>query len=136
MFSTAGTTALTKKHKEDYVAKISLSGFTPTGKESWVQDFNAAMSHDTHVRAVAKEFRQVGGKIQYEMKIDVARQEGKKFNTKLVVIPQKEKIVMVQPQKKKGAPAVDPDDPPDPDPDPDPDGDPPMAADNREGGLR
>jgi hypothetical protein len=122
---TASITGVKKGSKEPYVAKFNISGYAPVGKETYVKDLNAAMSHDAHLRATTKQTKIIGSKLQYDMKIDIAKQDTKKFNTKLVVV--KQEVKYVDPPKTKGkkgfGPAV-----PDTDPDPDPPDDPDMGG--------
>lgn len=112
------STAGTKKGmaKDPFVANFKLTGVSPSGKE-FVKDFNAAMSHDTHLRSAVKKTTLQGEKLIYEMKVDIARQDAKKFTTKLTVVPQKIKVIQEGPPKKKGQVEPEPDTDPDADPD-------------------
>jgi hypothetical protein len=116
----ASTTGTKKGSKEPYVGKINLAGYAPIGQEGFIKDLGLAMTNDTHVRPVYKTSRIVQEKIQFEMRIDIARQDAKKFQTRLIVPPEVIEKVKAAPAagKKKGfapPPVVEPD--PDADPD-------------------
>jgi len=127
----AASTAGTKKgNKDAFVAKITLSGNAPAGKETLVKTLNDAMARDGHVRPnIKKMTTRPGNQLEYEMKIDVSRQELKKFDTRLFVPPPRppQKITIIE---KKFAAKAEEEMKDDPDPEPD------MDADPQEGGKK
>ena len=122
----ASTNGTKKGVKDQYVAKIALTGYAPVGQEGYVRDLNAAMSRDLHVRPNFKGARIVGQNLQYEMRIDLARQDAKKFQTRLEVPPDViRKVKAPAPAKKKGGPPI-----PDPMAEEDPDNGDPVEGGN------
>ena len=106
----AATSAGTKKNAKDgFIGKISLSGYSPVGKEGYIKNLNESMSRDTHVKPRLGDVKPG----EFQMKIDIARQDYSKYDTQLIVPPQR--YIAAPPEPKKEEPK---------EPDPDPDGDP------------
>lgn len=83
----SGTSVGTKKNSKDgFIGKISLSGFAPPGKQILVNQLNETMSRDTHVKPSIKNVKNPpNGPIEYQLKIDLVKQDYKKYDTRLVV---------------------------------------------------
>ena len=80
----ASTTGSKKSSKDGFVGNIRLSGITPTGKDNYVYDLQASMARDAHVRPGIDNIKKG---TDFSMKIDVAKQDVKKYDTVLRVPP-------------------------------------------------
>ena len=76
----------TKKNAKDgFIGKISLNIVTPKAKDKdYMSRLQSSMAHDPHVRPSLDSVKGV----EYQMKIDIAKQDAKKYTTKLDVPPQ------------------------------------------------
>lgn len=92
----AATSVGTKKNAKDgFVGKISLSGYFPQGKEGYLKNLNESMSRDTHVKPRLGDVKPG----EFQMKIDIAKQDFSKYDTQLVVPVQR--FIAVAPEPKK-----------------------------------
>jgi len=83
----ASATGSKKAAKEGFVGEITLNGITPLKQDKYVLELQTAMSRDPHLRPDLKGFKHGVADIAYSMKIEVAKQEAKKYDTRLVVPP-------------------------------------------------
>jgi hypothetical protein len=77
----ATSTGSKKATKEGFIGEITLNGITPKVGDTGVYELQSAMSRDPHLRSGIKSFKGT----TYSMKIDVARQDVKKYDTRLIV---------------------------------------------------
>jgi hypothetical protein len=112
--------------KDNYVAKITLAGVALTNDSKFVEQLRGELLKDAHLRTDMGTFKQNKTYIDYDLKIDVAKQDASKFTVVMEKPVQTEKIVYEltpgkkvyvtkkkQAETKKGMPTeppVDPDD--------------------------
>lgn len=77
----ATTSGTRKTVKGDFVGKINVNGLLPAGQDEPIRKLVQNMSRDTHVRASVDH---LGNNRDYKMKIEVAKQSAKQYDTKLV----------------------------------------------------
>jgi hypothetical protein len=80
---TATSTGIKKGSKDPYVGNILVTGVTPPGKYQLVNEFFLAMSRDTHLRPDLGRAKEPN----FAVKIEVAKQDAKKYTTVLKVPP-------------------------------------------------
>jgi hypothetical protein len=83
----ASSTGSKKSAKEGFVGDITLNGVTRKGEDKNVHDLHSAMARDPHLRPDIKGFKPGVASTAYSMKIEVARQDVKKYDTRLIVPP-------------------------------------------------
>jgi hypothetical protein len=83
----ASSTGSKKAAKEGFVGEITLYGITPKGQDRNVHELQSAMSHDAHLRSGIKDFTEGAAGTTYSMKIEVAKQNAKKYDTRLIAPP-------------------------------------------------
>jgi hypothetical protein len=114
----ASSTGSKKTAKDGYIGKIALIGISPEGSDKdTVYKLQSALTSDGHFRPgidYVKTKKNVG--TDFQMKIDVARQEVAKYTTKFVAPTQPRADAEVTPLDKKNAePVVPPTEPDDED---------------------
>ena len=114
----ASTTGTKKTVKDGFVGKIKLVGYAPAGKQVFVKNLNESMARDGHVRAQVVASKEGSKYHEYQMKIDLSKQDPRKYEVRLIVPPAQLVQAVPDPEVKMPDVAM-PDTDPDPDPDPD-----------------
>lgn len=118
-FAAASTPNKVKGAKKVYVAKLSLLGIAPSGKDNLVHQLQSTLLNDPHLKLTPVPIRFNQNWANYEIKVDVAKQDAKKYVAELKIKPREEKTIRLPgrstPTKgtKKAAPEMD-----EPEPDP------------------
>jgi hypothetical protein len=73
--------------KDNYIGMMKLALITPKGKGKYVSDLQQAESRDPHVRWSTLSMRDNVRGQEYQVRIDIARQGPKKYDTQLHVPP-------------------------------------------------